>query len=224
MRSGDIYIKPIFTHIFSLLKRTNSLQRPNKRSIVFCAPADDFVNERDKKHGSLWHVKTLPSLFLTSHVCSPSCEKLPHGIKRALCRYLGVLCLSVKVTHFLVIWYNNRKTAFSFTWKERDEGGGIERLCVCVRVCGGGRGVWGTVELHAGKNLRENRQQCCYLPTQITLISPHPVIKVHWYKEQLKTIWSLIAAGSQFIWYLMKTITDMVWNLSWKKLFYCQIH
>lgn len=38
----------------------------------------------------------------------------------------GSLSSSVKVTHFLVIWYNNRKTAFSFTWKERCEQRGEE--------------------------------------------------------------------------------------------------
>lgn len=55
-------------------------------------------------------------------------------------------------------------------------------------------GVRGTVELHAGKGTREKTdKQWCYLPTQITPVCPHPVIKVHDMKTQ--TVCSRESAG-----------------------------
>lgn len=50
---------------------------------------------------------------------------------------------------------------------------GIE--CVCV------------LSFMRERKPERKRQQCCYLLTQITLICPHPVIKVHGYKAELKT-------------------------------------
>lgn len=51
---------------------------------------------------------------------------------------------------------------------------------------GGEKGGWseGRLSFMRERELGENRQQCRYLPTQTTLISPHPVIKVHGYKAQ----------------------------------------
>lgn len=76
---------------------------------------------------------------------------------------VGGLSSSIKVTHFLVIWYNNRKTAFSFTWKgQRGEAKGRQ----------GGFGLRDGGASCGKGNAVENRQQCCYLHSQM-----HPVIK-----------------------------------------------
>lgn len=140
-----------FNIFFSLLKPAKSLWTLNKRSVFTpqLMTLSMTVSKTTTPLGT-WNPATAPlficlhpplALFFFSH--APSSPILPYSIKRALCRYLGVLCWSVKVTHFLVIWYNNRKTAFSFTWKEQhgEEEGGRK---------GEGR-VWGMVELHAGK-------------------------------------------------------------------------
>lgn len=106
---------------------------------------------------------------------------LPQNIKRTLCRHLGEVWVWVLRLHTsLSFGITTEITAFSFAWKEgRDGGSGGGGVVVC-------QGVWETVELHAGKGTREKTdKQWCYLPTQITPVCPHPVIKVHGYKTQL---------------------------------------
>lgn len=153
------------------------------------------VSKTTTPHGT-WNPATAP-FFICLHPPFPFLALLlthtntllsilPYSIKRALCRYLGVLCWSVKVTHFLVIWYNNRITALSFTWIEQH---GEE----------GGEEGWVGLSFMRERDSGENRQQWHYLPTQTALISPHPVIKVDGYKEQLKTSRGVTVARSHLV-------------------------
>lgn len=155
------------------------------------------------------HPPSLLSLSLTlllSHTHS-LLSILPYSVKRALCRYLGVLSWSVKVTHFLVIWYNNRKTAFSFTWKgQHGEGKGRgEEGAGCSEGC---------LSFMREREPGENRQQCRYLPTQTALISPHPVIKVRGYKAQNKMRFDCCVESFSLIPFLLEKWDE---TKSWSK-------
>ena len=88
------------------------------------------------------------------HAPAPLLHFLYSTEKGGTLQIFRVLCQSVKITHFLFIWYNNRKAAFSLTWKEQRR---EEKEVGAGLVGAAGR----RAEIHAGKGeLEENRQQC----------------------------------------------------------------
>lgn len=79
-------------------------------------------------------------IFLT-HTLAPPSLMLPHNIKKdTLQIFGGGLGFSAEVTHFLVIWYNNRKSGILIYMKR-----GVwwrQWWWRCGRVSGGSEGQW----------------------------------------------------------------------------------
>lgn len=183
-----------------------------KQKKCFYTPADDFVNDRVKNHNSTRHLKpsdgtplylpTSPSRTLFFSHTLPPLQYFLTALKGHFADIWG-FCVEVLRLH----------TSLSFGITTEKQHSHLHEKSNMGKRRGGERGRGGSegwLSFMREREPGENRQQCCYLHTQTTLISAHPVIKVCGYKAQLKTICGLIAVRSHWVQCLMKTPRDII--------------